>query len=71
MTYVVSIDPQKSCRGKVQYFHRNFAVAAAKEMTKRRGIKFYKYKCTICGFYHITRSKQNGRYQVVEVKEEL
>lgn len=67
MTYVVAIDPEKSCRGKVQYFHKNFAIAAAKEMEQRRGKPLYKYKCTLCGFYHITKSKQKGRYEAVAV----
>ena len=71
MKYVVPIDAEKSCRGKVQYFHKNFAIAAAKEMGQRRGKKFYKYKCTICGFYHITKSKQAGRYEAVVVVDSL
>lgn len=67
----ILIDVQKSCRNKVQYYHKNFAVAAVKEMGIVHRKKFYKYKCTNCGFYHITSSPQSGRYQRVKLIDRM
>lgn len=50
------------CRQKAQFNHPNHALSKIKEIAKKDSTPMYYYECSLCGQYHLTKSKgKNGR----------
>lgn len=59
---------EKECLTKNRYDSYELADRVALDREKETGFKLYSYRCTSCGFWHLTRQKQRkGSYKILKV----
>lgn len=51
---------QRVCQAKLRYSDANVASKAARERTKKHGMRNVAYRCPVCHFWHLT-VKRTGR----------